>query len=78
VAIPILAYADALRAGAFPPNIRGDRVFLPGGKVAERAVRAAALYFREYTHASSYLLERRAERRHATGGENALSMACAL
>ena len=44
---PDLTYAGALHAGELPPNIKRDRVLLPGGQMAARAVRAAALHFRK-------------------------------
>ena len=72
---PDLAYADALHAGALPPNIAGDRVFLPGGKMAARAVRAAALHFRKLYPRLVLSAGARAQRRHRNWWPNAWSTA---
>ena len=66
---PDLAYAAALHAGALAAQHQGDRVLLPGGKVAARAVRAAALYFRQLYPCRVLSAGARAQRRHPTGGE---------
>jgi len=41
-----------------PPNIKVIEFFFLGRPLAARAVRAAALHLRHYTHAASYLLAR--------------------
>ena len=66
---PDLAYAGALHAGALAAQHQGDRVLLPGRKVAARAVRAAALHFRELYPCLVLSAGARAQRRHPTGGE---------
>ena len=72
---PDLAYADALHAGALPPNIQRDRVFLSGGKVAARAVRAATLHFRKLYPCVVLSAGARAQRRHRNWWPSAWSTA---
>src|SRR4030088_1992582 len=48
---------------------QGDRVFLPRGQMAARAVRPAALHFRQLHPCRVISARPRSERRHATGRE---------
>src|SRR6201997_334299 len=53
---PDLAYADALRAGALPPNIRVIEFFFLAGKWLHVAAAQQNYISANYTHAASYLL----------------------
>src|ERR1700693_965243 len=55
---PDLAYADALRAGALPPNIRVIEFFLLAGRWLHVPFAQQHYISANYTHASSYLLAR--------------------
>jgi Acetyl-CoA hydrolase/transferase C-terminal domain len=55
---PDLAYADALRAGALPPNIRVIEFFFLAGRWLHVPFAQQHYISANYTHASSYLLER--------------------
>ena len=66
---PDLAYADALRAGALPPNIRVIEFFFLAGRWLHVPSAQQHYISANYTHAASYLLAARAQCRHATGGQ---------
>ena len=55
---PDLAYADALHAGALPPNIRVIEFFFLAGRWLHVPFAQQHYISANYTHASSYLLER--------------------
>jgi hypothetical protein len=55
---PDLAYADALRANALPPNIRVIEFFFLAGRWLRVPVAQQNYISANYTHASSYLLAR--------------------
>jgi Acetyl-CoA hydrolase/transferase C-terminal domain len=55
---PDLAYADALRAGALPPNIRVIEFFFLAGRWLHVPFAQQHYISANYTHASSYLLAR--------------------
>jgi hypothetical protein len=55
---PDLAYADALHAGAVPPNIRVIEFFFLAGRWLHVPFAQQHYISANYTHASSYLLER--------------------
>ena len=55
---PDLAYADALHAGALPPNIRVIEFFFLAGKWLHVPFAQQHYISANYTHASSYLLAR--------------------
>jgi Acetyl-CoA hydrolase/transferase C-terminal domain len=55
---PDLAYADALRAGALPPNIQVIEFFFLAGRWLNVPFAQQHYISANYTHASSYLLER--------------------
>src|SRR6201999_277275 len=55
---PELAYADALRAGELPPNIRVIEFFFLAGKWLHVPIAQQHYICANYTHASSYLLAR--------------------
>jgi hypothetical protein len=55
---PDLAYADALRAGALPPNIKVIEFFFLAGRWLHVPFAQQHYISANYTHASSYLLER--------------------
>ena len=55
---PDLAYADALHAGALPPNIRVFEFFFLAGKWLHVPLAQQHYISANYTHASSYLLVR--------------------
>src|SRR3981189_2052577 len=55
---PDLAYADPLRAGALPPNIRVIEFFFLAGRWLHVPFAQQHYISANYTHASSYLLER--------------------
>jgi len=57
---PDLAYAEALHAGALPPNIRIIEFFLSGreGWLCMWPFAQQHYISANYTHASSYILER--------------------
>src|SRR3979409_60208 len=53
---PDLAYADALHAGALPPNIKGIEFFFLAGRWLHVPFAQQHYISANYTHASSYLL----------------------
>jgi len=55
---PDLAYADALHAGALPPNIQVIEFFFLAGKWLHMAYAQQHYISANYTHAASYLLAR--------------------
>src|ERR1700710_1334950 len=55
---PDLAYADALHAGALPPNIQVIEFFFLAGRWLHVPIAQQHYISANYTHASSYLLER--------------------
>jgi hypothetical protein len=55
---PDLVYADALRAGALPPNIEVIEFFFLAGQWLYRPVAQQNYISANYTHAASYLLAR--------------------
>jgi Acetyl-CoA hydrolase/transferase C-terminal domain len=55
---PDLAYADALHAGALPPNIKVIEFFFLAGRWLHVPFAQQHYISANYTHASSYLLER--------------------
>jgi hypothetical protein len=55
---PDLAYADALHAGALPPNIKVFEFFFLAGRWIDLPDAQQHYISANYTHASSYLLER--------------------
>jgi hypothetical protein len=55
---PDLAYADALHAGALPPNIQVIEFFFLAGRWLNAPFAQQHYISANYTHASSYLLER--------------------
>src|SRR3982074_2819456 len=55
---PDLAYADALHAGALPPNIKVIEFFFLAGRWLHVSFAQQHYISANYTHASSYLLER--------------------
>src|SRR5713226_8558352 len=55
---PDLAYADALRAGALPPNIQVIEFFFLAGRCLRVPFAQQHYISANYTHASSYLLAR--------------------
>src|SRR4030081_2931950 len=55
---PDLAYADALRAGALPPNIKVIEFFFLAGRWLHVPFAQQHYISANYTHASSYLLAR--------------------
>src|SRR5260370_4662649 len=55
---PDLAYADALHAGALPPNIRAIECFFLAGRRPQLPFAQQTSIAANYTHASSYLLAR--------------------
>jgi len=55
---PDLAYADALHAGALPPNVRVIEFFFLAGKWLHMPYAQQHYISANYTHASSYLLAR--------------------
>ncbi|VIO65663.1 hypothetical protein CI1B_07690 [Bradyrhizobium ivorense] len=55
---PDLVYADALRAGALPPNIDVIEFFFLAGQWLYRPVAQQNFISANYTHAASYLLSR--------------------
>jgi hypothetical protein len=55
---PDLAYADALHAGALPPNIKVIEFFFLAGRWLHAPFAQQHYISANYTHASSYLLER--------------------
>jgi hypothetical protein len=55
---PDLTYADALRAGALPPNIQVIEFFFLAGRWLNVPFAQQHYISANYTHASSYLLER--------------------
>ncbi len=55
---PNLAYADALHAGALPPNIRIIEFFFLAGKWLHVPFAQQHYISANYTHAASYILER--------------------
>src|ERR1700704_3480215 len=55
---PDLAYADALRAGALPPNIKVIEFFFLAGRWLHVPFAQQNYISANYTHASSYLLAR--------------------
>jgi hypothetical protein len=55
---PDLAYADALHAGALPPNIRVIEFFFLAGRWLHVPFAQQHYISANYTHASSYILER--------------------
>src|ERR1700722_16180978 len=57
-AYPDLAYADALHAGALPPNIKVIEFFFLAGRWLHVPFAQQHYISANYTHASSYLLER--------------------
>ena len=64
---PDLAYADALHAGALPPNVQVIEFFFLAGQVAARAVRAATLHFGKLYPRFVLSAGARAQCRPATG-----------
>ena len=64
---PDLVYADALHAGALPPNVQVIEFFFLAGKWLHVPYAQQHYISANYTHASSYLLARGLNVVHATG-----------
>src|ERR1700740_3831325 len=79
---PDLAYADALRAGVLPPNIRVIEFFFLAGRWLHVPFAQQHYISANYTHASSYLLERglnvvtQLVARRVVDGETRYSLSC--
>ena len=66
---PDLAYADALRANALPPNIKVIEFFFLAGRWLHVPFAQQHYISANYTHACVLSAGARAQRRHATGGQ---------